>query len=148
MERINDIIKTIYEGNNLPTLDRLYKLVKRGHPHLTKKDCKNFLDKQLEQQLTRQKNRNPEEMGYITALTPRMLYQIDICVMEKYAYGYHHHDKKQEEKRIIKLHRNNGYKYIFIMICVFSRKVYVVPMKDKSIESTTAALAKDYYNNL
>jgi hypothetical protein len=34
------------------------------------------------------------------------------------------------------------------MICVFSRKVYVVPMKDKSIESTTAALAKDYYNNL
>jgi hypothetical protein len=136
MERI----KVIYENNNYPKLERLYKLVKQQHPEIDKKQCKEFLDKQFESQLTSQKNRNPLDMGYIASLTPHQLYQIDIADVQKYSYGYQHNSKEKEEKRIIKLHRNNGYKYIFIMICVFSRKAFVVPMKDKTIESTTSAL--------
>ena len=38
-------IKVIYESNNYPKLDRLYKLVKQQHPEIEKKQCKEFLDK-------------------------------------------------------------------------------------------------------
>ena len=40
----NNIIDEIYNENNFPGLEKLYKLVKSDHPKITKNEVKDFLD--------------------------------------------------------------------------------------------------------
>ena len=64
----NNIIDEIYNDNNFPSLDKLYKLVKSDHPKITKNRVKDFLDNVLGEQLlktTRKTSR--KKQGTITA---------------------------------------------------------------------------------
>ena len=38
----NNIVDEIYNDNNFPGLEKLYKLVKSDHPNITKNEVKNF----------------------------------------------------------------------------------------------------------
>jgi len=42
----NNIIDEIYNENNFPGLEKLFKLVKSDHPKITKNEVKDFLDNQ------------------------------------------------------------------------------------------------------
>ena len=96
-------IDSIYEANNFPTLDRLYKLVKEAHPDISRQYVKRFLDGQQETQLLKRKMK-PQSHGYITAAYPNQKWTIDLLDYSKF------------------LENNNGYRYIFTVIDVFSRK--------------------------
>ena len=57
---MNNIIDEIYNDNNFPGLEKLYKLVKSDHPNISKNEVKDFLDNQLGEQLlktTKKKSR-------------------------------------------------------------------------------------------
>ena len=96
-------IDVIYEANNFPTLDRLYKLVKEAHPEISRQYVKRFLDGQQETQLLKRKMKS-QSHGYITAVYPNQKWTIDLLDYSKF------------------LENNNGYRYIFTVIDVLSRR--------------------------
>ena len=107
-------IDSIYEASNFPTLDRLYKLVKEAHPEISRQYVKTFLDGQQETQLLKRKMK-PQINGYITAAYPNQKWCIDLYDYSKF------------------LEKNNGYRYIFTVIDVFSRKAYCEPLNTVDI---------------
>ena len=133
-------IDRIYSNAFYPSLEPLYKLVKKEYPSISKKTVKDFLDKQVEQQLTKQQKKKIN--GHITAIAPNEIWQIDIFVMAKYGYTPESVDKIKTKKKseYFNKDRNQGYNYIFACIDVFTRFAYVIKMKTKSIEDTTSAL--------
>jgi len=131
-------IDKIYSDNFFPTLGPLYKLVKKEFPEVKKITLKEFLEKQVEQQLTKQQKINPS--GHITAIAPNEIWQIDIFVMQKYGYDTSDSDKVKTKSEYYNKDRNQGYNYIFACVDVFTRFSYAVKMKTKSIDDTTTAL--------
>ena len=117
-------IESVYKKYNRPAgVERLFKLAKDEGLQATRKDIKKFLDSKIGvQQLKETKTNVKSRMGHIVSFNPFNLLQLDIFVMLKY------------EKY------NKGYKYIFCVIDVFSRKVWCYPMKKKSLVDTTKAL--------
>lgn len=126
---MDKIIKDYYENYNFPSTDKLYKILKKNNIDVNKNEIKIFIDNQTEQQLTKQTKENKKNYGHIVSFNPDMNYQIDIFDLSKYA-SY-----------------NKNYKYLFVMIDIFSRKVYVIPMKNKDIISTSKALDKIITDN-
>ena len=114
-------IKEIQKNYNYPGLETLVKLVKEAHPEIPRYAVKEFLVKDTGSQLTKvQRQKHPG--GHITALSPNESWQFDIFDLARY-----------ESK-------NDGYKYIFACVDVFTRKAYLQPMLKKDSESCTAAL--------
>jgi len=110
----NNIIDEIYNENNFPALDKLYKLVKSDHPKITKNEVKDFLDNQIGEQLLKTtKKKSRKKLGTITANYENELWQLDIFDLSKFA----------------KFNSNNL--YILCGIDVFTRKAYCQPMKNK-----------------
>ena len=67
----NNIIDEIYNDNNFPSLDKLYKLVKSEHPKITKNEVKDFLDNVLGEQLlktTRKTTRKHQDLSAISGI--------------------------------------------------------------------------------
>ena len=108
---IKKIIKRVQEANNYPGIDRLTKLCQEIEPGIKRNDVKKFIAGDYSAQLT--KTQNKETDGHIVAFVPNELWQFDIIDMRRY------------EKK------NDGYKYMFCCIDVFTRKAYVEPMKQK-----------------
>ena len=132
-------IEAIYNEHFMPTLEPLYKLVKKEFPQIKKQTVKDFLSKQLEQQLT--KEQKPfDGKGHITAIAPNEIWQLDIYVMQKYGYNSSQKLKPHVKSEYYNKDRNEGYNYIFAVVDVFTRYAYAVKMKTKTIEDTTAAL--------
>jgi len=125
--KLNSIIEEYYEKSNYAGLDKLYKLIKKSNSpkgnsvEITKSDVKTFLENQEQEQILKQ-SRKPIDQGHITAFQENEETQIDIYDLSKYSGS------------------NRNYKYIFAMVDVFTRKLYALPMKDKSIKSTTESL--------
>ena len=131
-------IEKIYSDALYPTLEPLYKLVKKEFPSIKKSSVKAFLDKQIEQQLTKQQKK-VDTNGHITAIAPNEVWQIDIFVMAKYGFDSNQ-VKPHKKSEYYNKDRNQGYNYIFACVDVFTRFAYAVKMKTKSIEDTTSAL--------
>ena len=56
---MDEIINTYYEDNYYPNLDELYSILKKDKLAITKKQVKEFLDKQHVEQITKEiKKRN------------------------------------------------------------------------------------------
>ena len=113
---MNNIIDEIYNENNFPALDKLYKLVKSDHPKITKNEVKEFLDNNIGEQLlktTKQKSR--KKQGHISSNYENELWNIDIFDLSKFGKS------------------NSNYLYILCGIDVFSRKAYCQPMKNKDV---------------
>ena len=110
----NNIIDEIYNDNNFPALDKLYKLVKSDHPKITKNEVKDFLDNQLGEQLLKTtKKKSRKKLGTITANYENELWNLDVFDLSKFGKF------------------NSNYLYILCAIDVFSRKAYCQPMKNK-----------------
>lgn len=112
---MNETIQTIYEENYYPNFEKLYKLVKKQDDTISKKDVKEFLNDQIENQLLKDQKIKRSETGHIVAYAENDIWQIDIFVLSKYAQP-----------------KNKGYEYIFVAIDVFTRKAYAVAMKTKT----------------
>ena len=50
---MDKIIEEVYENNNFPSLDKLYKLLKADNISVTKKQVEEYLSKQNDKQLTK-----------------------------------------------------------------------------------------------
>jgi hypothetical protein len=120
----NEIIANIYEEENYPGLEKLYKIIKKVNNDIKRTDVKKFLQQQLEYQLLKQKHKatRKNKLGHLTATFENEIWQIDIYDLSKYETT------------------NSHFKYIFAVVDIFTRKAYIKPMKHKFMEDTTEAL--------
>lgn len=119
-----NLISVYYEEFDFPSADKLFKLIQSNEPDIkvTRREINDFIEEQKEIQMVKVKKRSKKSKGHITALIENELWVIDIFDLNRYSG------------------QNSGYKYIFGVIDVFTRKAYTVKMKTKTIIDTTAAL--------
>ena len=115
-------IYKIYAENFYPTLNELYKILQEEGINITKAKVKEFLDTQHEQQITKETKILKREDGAIVASYPDQLWQLDIFILQKY------------------VKHNKGYRDMLCAVDVFTRKAYVVSMKQKDLESVMSAI--------
>ena len=118
---MNKIIDKYYENFNYPTATKLYKIMKADNISVTETNVKTYLSSLEEVQITKEV-KAPKKNGHITAMSPNQIWQIDIFILQKF------------------VKQNKGYRDIFCVIDVFTRKVYCRAMKTKDIEDCTLAL--------
>ena len=118
---MDKIIDKYYENFNYPTATKLYKIMKADNISVTEKDVKTYLSSLEEVQITKE-IKKPNKNGHITAMSPNQIWQIDLFILQKF------------------VKQNRGYRNIFCVIGVFTRKVYCRAMKTKDIEDCTLAL--------
>ena len=112
----NSIIEKYYIDNLYPNLDNLYKALKQGGESITKKVVKDFLDRQEEQQLTKEMNTRKKDMGHMVATMENQIWLLDIYILQKY----------------VKM--NRGYNDVLACMDVFTRKAYCIAMKSKNMD--------------
>jgi hypothetical protein len=66
----NEIIASVYEEENYPGLERLYKIIHKTHLDIKKIDVKNFLEQQLEYQLLKSKHKKTKKnkLGHLVSI--------------------------------------------------------------------------------
>jgi hypothetical protein len=119
---MDEIIKKYYDNYLYPSLNDMYKYMKEDDIKITKAQIKTWLDRLEENQITKETKNKKETYGHITAFSENQEFQMDFYVMEKY-------------KKF-----NKNYSYILACIDIFSRKVYCIAMKTKSIDDVFDAL--------
>ena len=115
-------IAKIYSENFYPSLNELYKILQQEGISITKAKVKEFLDLQLEQQITKETKIMKKDDGAIIASYPDQLWQLDIFILQKY------------------VKYNKGYRDMLCAVDVFTRRAYVVSMKQKDLESVMQAI--------
>ena len=115
-------IAKIYAENFYPSLNELYKILQEEGISITKAKVKEFLDTQLEQQITKETKIMKKDDGAIIASYPDQLWQLDIFILQKY------------------VKYNKGYRDMLCAVDVFTRRAYVVSMKQKDLESVMQAI--------
>lgn len=100
---------------------KLYRIAKDEGHDITMKQVKEFIRRQNEQQVF-SRARPKVQGGHITSLYPDHTLQMDIMDMARWASS------------------NNRFKYVLVIIDVFSREGYGYPMKNKSMASTVRAM--------
>ena len=116
---MNNIIEQYYLDNNYPAADKLYKILKKNGHAIPLSKIKEWLQKQETEQLLKPvKKHRP---AILLHTKKNEFWNIDIYDLSKY-------DKY-----------NKGYKYIFCAIDIFTRKVYCIPLKNKSNDSVISA---------
>jgi len=120
----HEIIKNGYIAFGFPAEKRLFNLLTKEHPSITKEDIKDFLGHQEAEQIYKP-HQNPKrsKQGSITAYSVNERWQMDIFSFFNFVDSW----KKSE------------YKYTLCCIDIFTRKAWAIPMTDKSTESTIKA---------
>jgi hypothetical protein len=122
---MNKSIENYYvKYNYISNSEKLYKLMKADNINVSKDDIKTFLNSLQEQQLTKQTKKSKKHDGHIVAFLPYKSFQFDIFDLNKYSSF------------------NEGYKYIFAMVDIFSRFAFCIPMKTKNDTDNINALTK------
>ena len=111
-----NIIQEYYENYNFPASVKLLSLLNKDGHTFKKKDIDDFLIKQKEHELLKVKQVKKKQIGHITAFTFKENAQMDIYDISKYSKT------------------NKNYKYLLVLIDVFTRKAFVRPLKNKSME--------------
>jgi hypothetical protein len=119
---MDEIIQKYYENYLYPSLNEMYVYLKEDKLNVTKAQIKKWLDLQEEVQITKE-TKYKKKYGHITAFFENQEWQMDIFILQKYVKN------------------NKGYRNILCCIDVFSRKVYCIAMKNKSIDDVTDALS-------
>jgi hypothetical protein len=119
---MNNIIEKYYVEYNYPSFLKLYNLMRSDGIDITQKDIKNYIDNKIEAQLLKIKRPTKKRQGHITAITYQNSAQMDIYDLSKYKGG------------------NRGYKYVFALVDVFTRKAFLRPMKSKNTDDVIASL--------
>ena len=111
-----NIIQEYYENFNFPASEKLYRLLKKDGHNFKKKDIEDFLLKQKEHEMLKVKQVKKKQIGHITAFTFKENAQMDIFDISKYSKN------------------NKNYKYLLVLIDVFTRKVFLRPLKNKNMD--------------
>jgi hypothetical protein len=120
-------IDTIYKKYNYPGKAKLYTLAKKEGLNVTLKSVEQFLNKQAGQQIfTKKVQRKP---GHIVAFEPDARVQADLIDVSNFAQ------------------QNAGYKFILLLVDVFTRKLYAYLMKSKTEQSIEEALKMFFKNH-
>ena len=119
---MDDFLKNIWSENNYPAKVRLLKLAKESNPAVKAKDVDTFLDSQLSYQLLKETKNLTSQLGHIVAFKINEIWQIDIYDVSRFETS------------------NKKFKYMFAVVDVFTRFAYIIPMKNKDIDSTSKAL--------
>jgi hypothetical protein len=124
----------IMTDNLFPNAKRLYTLAKRNDSTITMKQIEAYLSNQKAYQITKEKG-----MGHVVSFSPWSLVQMDLLDMQKYSYDYSQY-KSLKKLKGVTTEFNKGYKYILIIIDVFTRFVDCVMLKSKNIDDCIHAL--------
>jgi hypothetical protein len=129
----------IMKDNLYPSTQVLYEIAKRENSDVTMKQIKEYVESQKVYQLTKERKITKQQMGHVVSYKPWSIVQIDLLDMQKYSYDYTQFKslKKLEE---VKTDFNKGYKYIMILIDIFSRYVDAVMLKSKNIDDCINSL--------
>lgn len=104
-------IKKIFDANfGLLSKQKLYKKIKEVQPHITQKEIDQFHIRQEVNQITKA-NIKPKKFNTVTANYPGDVYQIDILVYKSF-----------------EIHK---YKYIIVVLDVYSRYIQALPMTNR-----------------
>ena len=129
----------IMKDNLYPSATMLYQLAKQQQSNITMKQIKEYISAQAAYQLTKERKVVKKQSGHVVAFTPWSLIQIDLLDMQKYSYDFSQFKSKKKLDGVA-TDFNKGYKYIFIMIDVFTRYVDCVMIKSKKIGDCIDAL--------
>jgi hypothetical protein len=126
-------LEQAYIKYNFPSAQKLYRIMKDSlkeaytppeggydGANVTLKGVQEFLSQKKEHQMLKVKQK-PKKEGHITAMFEGQNAQLDIFDLSKY--------KSQ----------NSNYKYLLVVIDVFTRKAYITAMKNKDAESVLNA---------
>lgn len=111
----------LYTKYNFPSADKFKKILKANGLNFTSKEVTNFISNQSIQQVHKPVLDIKAKQKFITALDIGEMLQIDLLDYQKYAKS------------------NNGFKYIFIAVDIFSRYAYAVPIKNKEPKNVLEA---------
>lgn len=114
-------LKKLYQSYNFPGKAKFRAILLNHGIEITSKELTEFYSNQLDNQLHYKERAKPELQYFIAASRPGEVVQMDLIDYSKYS------------------RRNGGYKWILIMVDVFSRVVLCQPMKNKTPTSTLAA---------
>ena len=117
-----DIIEKYYENNNFPSSKKLYAILKKEGYNFTQKVIDEYLKKKEENQVLKPVTKS--STGHIVAYFPNEFWNIDIFDLSKF------------------VKYNNGFKYIFCAIDIFTRKAFCEPMKNKDETSVLESFKK------
>ena len=119
---MEEFLSNLYIENNYPAKTKLLKLAKETRPETKAKEVDAFLDAQLSYQLLKEAKNLKANIGHIVAFRINEIWQIDLYDLSRYETS------------------NKKFKYMFAVVDVFTRYAYIVPLKNKDIDSTTKAL--------
>jgi hypothetical protein len=131
----DEIIKNAYIAYGFPGERRLYTLLHKDHTQITQDDIKTCLGHQEAEPIYKpHQTQRRIKQGSITANIINELWQVDIFSLFNFVDSW----------------KNSEHKYAFGCIDVFTRKAYVIPMKNKTAESIIKAfetILNDNKNN-
>lgn len=112
----NNKIKNMYYDtkNGFISFEKFYKKVKSNGIKISKRDVKEFYDSQQLNQIMKPIKKQKKFSSYI-AYRPNHIFQMDIMVYDRYEY--------------------NKYKYILVVIDVYSRYLQARPMTNRKLET-------------
>jgi len=129
----------IMEDNLYPSATILYQLAKQTDSSITMKQIKDYINSQEAYQITKERHLTTKSMGHVVSFSLWGTLQIDLLDMSKFSFDYSQFKLKKKLEGVATKF-NKGYKYIMIMIDVFSRYVDCVMIKSKSIEDCVNSL--------
>jgi len=119
---MDQFLNSIWSENNFPAKAKLLQLAKEQRPDVKAKDVDTFLESQLSYQLLKETKNLKSNLGHIVAFHINEIWQIDLYDLSRYETT------------------NKKFKYMFAVMDVFSRFAYIIPIKNKDIETTSKAL--------
>ena len=123
----NNISKMYYDPKTgFLSASKLYKKLHPVYPEIKLKEIQAFIDKQYSAQLNKQVKK-PKKYNTIFSPAPRNNFQMDIIVYDRYAF--------------------HNYKYILVVIDVYSRYVACRAMTNRNM-STILAKTKDIFKEM
>lgn len=121
-----DKLEEIYNKYNFPGMNKLFQLAEDQGLNVKRSDVQKFIKNQKVSQVFSQPVKKP---GHIVAFNPNEKIQMDLIDMSKFKNS------------------NKGYAYLLFVIDVFTRKVYVYPIKKKTISEIEDKL-KNHFSTI
>ena len=112
-------LKELYIEFSYPSAGKLIKIAKKKGLKVKTADVKAFVNRQAVEQIHKTKRLKP---GYIVSTVPWKKYQGDLLDMSKFS------------------HKNNGYKWVLMVVEIFTRYAWAVPLKTKRTSEVAAAM--------
>ena len=107
-----DELKKLYVDYGFPSTYKLFKIAQDNNLKISMKDIQEFINKERIRQLYFKEP--TKSKGHIVAFSPNELWQMDLMDVSKYA------------------HQNKNYKWILLIIDVFTRFSYGIAIKNKT----------------